>query len=133
MREKHDEAGSRLVDNINALHAFGATLSEMLQDPSLQKVYLMVDTLDECEPHSLETFLSLLTRDTSGLSRKVNWVVTSRNISSISQYFQNSRLGYDLSLELNSSHVSEAVKYFIDIRVRILVSVTFRLRQKLYI
>jgi hypothetical protein len=118
LRKKFDEAGSRLFDGVNALYALWATLSEMLQDPSLPRVYLMVDALDECEPQSLRAFLSLLTQDMSGLSRKVKWVVTSRNERRISEHLQCARPGYDTSLELNSSHVSEAVKSFIDIKVR---------------
>jgi len=118
LRKKYDQAGSRLFEGVNAFHAFWATLSEMLQDPSLPKVYLMVDALDECDPQSLRTFLSLLTQDTSCLSRKVKWVVTSRNEPSISEYLHCARLGYDTSLELNSSQVSEAVKSFIDLKVR---------------
>ena len=118
LRKKYDEAGSRLFDGINAFYAFWATLSEILQDPSLPRVYLMVDALDECDPQSLRTFLSLLTQDTSGLSRKVKWVVTSRNEPSISEYLHCARLGCDTSLELNSSYVSEAVESFIDFKIR---------------
>jgi hypothetical protein len=118
LRKKYDEAGSRLFDGVNALYSFWATLCEMLQDPSLLRVYLMVDALDECEPQSLRTFLSLLTQDTTGFWRKVKWVVTSRNELSISEYLQCARLGRDTSLELNSAHVSEAVKSFIDFKVR---------------
>lgn len=117
LRKKYDEAGSRLFDGVNTLHAFWATLSEMLQDPSLARVYLMVDALDECEPQSLRTFLSLLTQYTSSFSRKVKWVLTSRNQPSISEYLQCARLIYDISLEFNSSHVLEAVKSFIDFKV----------------
>ena len=118
LRKRYDKAGSRLFDGVNAFHAFWATLSEMLQDPSLPRVYLMVDALDECDPQSLRIFLSKLTQDTSYLSQKVKWVVTSRNEPSISEYLHCARLGYDTSLELNSSHVSNAVKSFIDFKVR---------------
>jgi NACHT domain len=121
LRKKYDEAGSRLFDGVNTLHAFWATLSEMLQDPSLPKVYLMVDALDECEPQSLRTFLILLTQHTSSLSCKVKWVLTSRNQPSISEYLQCARQCarpiYEMSLESKSSYVLEAVKSFIDFKV----------------
>ena len=116
LRKKYDEAGSRLFDNVNnALHGLWKTLSEITQDPSLPRVYLMVDALDECDSQSLETFLKLLSH--SGLSSKVKWVVTSRNETKIIEHLQRGHLSHNMSLELNSPHVSEAVTSFINYKV----------------
>jgi hypothetical protein len=119
LRKKYDEAGSRLFDGLNALYALWATLSEMVQDANVPRVYLMVDALDECDSRSLEDFLRLVTQDESKLSSKVKWVVTSRNETRISEHLQYVP---DTSLELNSSYVSEAVKSFINFRVNELTS-----------
>ena len=75
----------------------------------------MVDALDECDSQSLETFLKLLSH--SELSSKVKWVVTSRNETKIIEHLQRSHVGHDMSLELNSSYVSEAVTSFINYKV----------------
>ena len=119
LRKKYDEAGSRLFDGLNALYALWETLSEMVQDANVPRVYLMVDALDECDSRSLEDFLRLVTQDKSKLSSKVKWVVTSRNETRISEHLQ---YVHDTSLELNSSYVSEAVKSFINFRVNELTS-----------
>jgi hypothetical protein len=117
LRKRYDDAGSRLFDGFNALYSIWETLLGMLQDPSVSKVYLMVDALDECDPQSTRAFLGLLNRHESGLSRKVKWVVTSRNEPSITEHLDCARLIHDTSLELNSSYVREAVKSFIDFKV----------------
>jgi hypothetical protein len=46
LRKRYDDAGSRLFDGFNTLYSIWETLSEMLQDPSVSKVYLMVDALN---------------------------------------------------------------------------------------
>jgi len=117
LRKKYDEAGDRLFEGLNALDGLWETLSEAVQHLSFPRVYLLVDALDECDNQSLKLFLSLLTQGKSESSIKVKWVVTSRNEPSISEYLQHSHLGQDTSLELNSSHVSEAVKSFIKFKV----------------
>lgn len=115
LQKRYDETDSRPFEGLNALHGLWKTLSEIVQDSLLSRVYLMVDALDECDPQSLETFLKLLRE--SRLSNKVKWVVASRNESKMTENLQHSHLGYDTSLELNSSHVSEAVKSFISFKV----------------
>ena len=115
LRKRYNETDSRPFEGLNALHGLWTTLLEILHDPSLPKVYLLVDALDECDSQSLEIFLTLLSQ--SGLSNKVKWVVTSRNETKIIEHLYRSHLGHDMSLELNSSHVSEAVKSFINFKV----------------
>jgi hypothetical protein len=77
----------------------------------------MVDALNECDPQSTRAFLDLLNKHGSGLSRKIKWVVTSRNEPSITEYLDCARLVHDTSLELNSSYIREAVKSFINFKV----------------
>ena len=120
LRKRYDETDSRPFDGLNALHGLWITLSEIAQDPSHPRVYLLVDALDECDSQSLETFLKLLSH--SELSSKVKWVVTSRNETKIIEHLQRGHLGHNMGLELNSSHVSEAVTSFIRYKVNKLAS-----------
>ena len=120
LRKRYDETSSRPFEGPNALYGLWRTLSEIAQDPSHPRVYLMVDALDECDSQSLETFLKLLSH--SELSSKVKWVVTSRNETNIIEHLQRGHLGHNMSLELNSSHVSEAVTFFINYKVNSLAA-----------
>jgi len=120
LRKRYDGTGSCPFEGLNALYCLWRTLSEIAQDPSHPRVYLMVDALDECDSQSLETFLNLLSH--SELSNKVKWVVTSRNETKIIEHLQRGHLGHNMSLELNSSHVSDAVTSFINYKVNKLAS-----------
>ena len=115
LQKRYDDTDSRPFKGLNALYGLWRTLSEIAQDPSHPRVYLMVDALDECDSQSLRTFLKLLSHP--GLSSKVKWVVTSRNETKIIKHLHRSHLGHDISLELNSSYVSKAVTSFINYKV----------------
>ena len=114
LRKKLNEAGDRLFEGFNALYGLWNTLLDIVNDPSFPRVYLLIDALDECDNKSLENFLSLLSQERSASSRKIKWVVTSRNERVI---YEILHLGHNTSLELNSSHVSQAVKSFINFKV----------------
>jgi hypothetical protein len=86
----------------------------MLQDPSLNSIYLIVDALDECVtglPELLD-FIVLM----SSISSYVKWIVSSRNEAYIEQRLQLDDSGIRLSLELkeNAAQVSRAVNAYID-------------------
>ena len=117
LRKKLDEAGDRLFEGLNALYGLWNTLLEVVKDPRFPRVYLLVDALDECDNQSLKDFLTLLSQERSASSRKIKWVVTSRNEPIIREILQCAHLGHDTSLELNSSHVSQAVESFINLKV----------------
>ena len=117
LRKRFDTTRSNFLEDFNTIYTLWATLMDILQDPGVLQVYLMVDALDECEPESLKTFLKLLTETKPDLLHKVKWVLTSRNEPYIKEYLQSFHLGCDTSLELNSSHVSQSVKSFVDFKV----------------
>ncbi|KFY45191.1 hypothetical protein V494_01091 [Pseudogymnoascus sp. VKM F-4513 (FW-928)] len=117
LRKKYDEAGDKLFEELNMFHSLWATLIEVLQDSTVPKFYIMVDALDECDQQSLETFLRTLLQGVPGLVNKVKWVVTSRNERSIIENFRCNRQSHDMSLELHSSNVDNAVKSFVNFKV----------------
>lgn len=117
LRKKLDEAGDRLFEGFNALYGLWNTLLEVVNDPSFPRVYLLIDALDECDNKSLKDFLSLLSQERSASSRKIKWVVTSRNEPIIREILQYRYLGHNINLESNSSHVLQAVKSFINFKV----------------
>ena len=114
LRKKYDVAGRELFEDKNAFYALQHILSDILDDPSLECVYLMIDALDECESQ-LSELLDLIAR-TSKSSSRVKWLVSSRNRADIEKQL-NPDGPHLLSLELNSSRISDAVNAFINFKV----------------
>ena len=116
IRKWYDGAGRHLFEGPNAMYALRMILSDILKDQSLDKVYLMVDALDECDT-KVHELLDWIIRENSELPSKIKWLTTSRNVPTLTE-----RLGrnYQLhtSLELNSQHVARAVVNFIKYKVQ---------------
>jgi NACHT domain len=117
VRKRYDATGVPLFKGPNALYALWEILEDISNDPSLTGIYLMIDALDECDSR-LDGLLRLIGDKDSGLSTKVKWLVTSRNQPAIQARLKPDGLRLSTSLELNSSHVSQAVNTFIDFKVR---------------
>ncbi len=116
LRKEYDIQGKKLFEGENAFYALWRILSEILNDSSLPRVYLMVDALDECES-GLSQLLKLIVSHTSKPSSRIKWLVSSRNRSDIEMMLKADKLHLNISLELNSSHISRAVNTFIDFKV----------------
>ncbi|KAF2469396.1 uncharacterized protein BDR25DRAFT_334966 [Lindgomyces ingoldianus] len=114
IRKKHDHAGKALFEDANAWFALSEIFTNILQDPSLNSLYLIVDALDECvtDLPKLLDFISL----TSSTSSRVKWIVSSRNEAHIEQRLRLNDSGTRLSLELkeNAAQVSRAVDAYIN-------------------
>ena len=93
---------------------------DMVNDPRLVRVYLMIDALDECD-FELHQLLDLITRFNSEPSSKVKWLVASRSRPDIEERLRPDNLHLKISLELNSSHILYTVNAFINLKVQELV------------
>ena len=116
VRKRYDSAGRQLFEGPNAMYALRMILSDILRDQSLDKVYLMVDALDECDT-KVHELLDCIIREDSESPSKIKWLTTSRNVPTLTE-----RLGRNhqlhTSLELNSQHVARAVAEFIKYKVQ---------------
>jgi hypothetical protein len=114
IREKHDYGGKTLFEDANAWVALSEIFTNILQDPSLNSTFLIIDALDEC----VTDFPKLLDfiREKSSVSNCVKWLVSSRNKPDIEERLRlcNKQM---LSLELNTKQVSHAVEMFINFKV----------------
>jgi hypothetical protein len=114
---KYDEAGPKLFEGNNAFFALSNIFTNMLQDPSLKRMYLIVDALDECESE-LSQFLDLIVRSASHSSSRVQWLVSSRPRLDIEQRLRLGKDRIELDLEKNvQNHVSYAVNAYINHKV----------------
>lgn len=115
VREKYDLGGKQLFEDANAWIALTAIFNNILQDPGLEPTYLFIDALDECST-DLPQLLELIVH-TSAMSPKTKWIVSSRNWPKIAEKLGNTTKGVSLSLELNETSISAAVKTYIGYKV----------------
>jgi hypothetical protein len=119
VRKKYDTAGRPLFEDRNSFYYFSEILRDMLHDPYLSGAYMIVDALDECET-GLPQLLDFIVHNAAA-SQQVKWIVSSRNRPNIEQYLRPDTRTR-LSLELNATQVSYAVKMYIDYNVSRLAS-----------
>ncbi|KAF1814205.1 HET-domain-containing protein [Eremomyces bilateralis CBS 781.70] len=115
VRIRYDHAGKSLFEDANAWVALSEIFTNILQDPSLNITYLIVDALDECVadlPKLLDFIVQM-----SSVSRRTRWIFSSRNWPSIEKNLDNATQMVRLCLELNEESVSAAVATYIQFRV----------------
>jgi len=110
IRKKYDHAGKTLFEDANAWVALSDIFTNILQDPSLNSTYLIIDALDECVA-DLPKLLDFIAQKSS-VSR-VKWIVSSRNWPDIEERLERAGYKVRLCLELNAESVSTAVSIYI--------------------
>jgi hypothetical protein len=111
IRKKYDHAGKSLFEDANAWIALVEIITNILRDPTLNSTYLIIDALDECVA-DLPKLLDFLFQ-TSSVSPRVKWVVSSRNWPNIEERLETAGHKVGLCLELNAESVSTAVEVYI--------------------
>jgi len=115
IRKKHDHAGKALFEDANAWIALSEIFTNILQDPSLNSTYLIIDALDECVV-DLPKLLDFIVQK-SPVSPRVKWIVSSRNWPDIEERLERAGHKVRLCLELNTESVSTAVSIYIQHKV----------------
>ena len=116
IQKNHDHAGRALFEDANAWVTLSEIFTHILQDPSLNSTYLIIDALDECVAN-LPKLLEFVVQK-SCVSPRVKWIVSGRNRPDIEERLESVGYKVMLSLELNAESVSTAVSVFIQDRVR---------------
>jgi hypothetical protein len=115
VRKKYDHAGKTLFKDANAWVTLSEIFTSILQDPSLNSTYLIIDALDECVI-DLPQLLDFIVQKSS-LSPRVKWIVSSRNWPDIEERLERAGHKVGLCLELNAESVSTAVGIYIQQKV----------------
>ncbi|KAB8271069.1 WD40-repeat-containing domain protein [Aspergillus minisclerotigenes] len=102
-------------DGHNAWLALQNTLTNILNDPTLQSTYLLIDGLDECV-RDRQNLLDLLVEHSSA-HENIKWIVSSRNWPGIEEDLHLAKK-IKLHLELNETVLSKAIQSFIEYRVQ---------------
>ncbi|KAG9231094.1 NACHT domain-containing protein [Amylocarpus encephaloides] len=119
VQKKHDHAGKALVEDADAWTALCEIFKNILRDPNLNNIYLIIDALNECET-DLPKLLDFIVQQ-SPTSSRVKWIVSSRNWPDIEEKLEMAGCKVRLCLELNPESVSTAVGSFIQYKVSQLV------------
>ena len=112
----YDNEGSRLFEGSYGLYALWKLLLDIVRDPLLPRVYLIIDALDECGSYQDE-LLRLLVRGDSASCSKMKWLITSRNERQIQERLDENDLVRHTGLELYPQRVSDAVGAFINFKM----------------
>lgn len=111
IQKQHYNAGKTLFEDANAWIALSDIFTNVLQDPSLERAYLIIDALDECTV-GLPKLLDFIIQKSS-LFPHVKWLVSSRNWPPIGERLNKAESRVRLCLELNAESVSAAVSIYI--------------------
>jgi hypothetical protein len=115
VRKKYDTTGKELFVDTNAWFALSEIFMNILQDPSLERTYVIIDALDECVT-GLQQLLQFID-ETSPVCPRVKWIISSRNWPSIEEQLRISDQKVQLRLELNQDSISAAVSTYIEYKV----------------
>ncbi|KAK2589635.1 hypothetical protein QQS21_012685 [Conoideocrella luteorostrata] len=119
VRAEYDLAGEKLFDSVNIWVSLGKMLMNMLADPALGDMVLVIDALDECTTSRCE-LLDLIVQLASDSSPRVKWIISSRNWPEIENQLDRAEK-IRLPLELNQDLVSKAIEAYIEYKVNELV------------
>ncbi|KAK4643691.1 hypothetical protein QC761_0070480 [Podospora bellae-mahoneyi] len=118
VRESYDDTGKQLFEGDNAWFAVRRIFTKIRDDTTLKRTYFIIDALDECET-GLKQLLKLLA-ESSLVSSRIKWIVSSRNWLQIEQELEAVEQKVTLSLELNTESVAAALNAYIGHKVLIL-------------
>lgn len=76
-------------------------------------IYIVVDALDECQDDGMSQFLRVIVRTSSLNTGKVKCLLTSRPLGDAEKELLTSKDQAQVSLELNSANVNQAIKSYI--------------------
>ncbi|EXK79656.1 hypothetical protein FOQG_15754 [Fusarium oxysporum f. sp. raphani 54005] len=116
LRSKHDITGEKLFQGINVWVSLVEILTDMLKDPTLKDVVLVVDALDECITDRPQ-LLDFIIQSSSTPSSRVKWIMSSRNWPDIEDKLDSAKQKVRLPLELNKDSISKAVDIYIGYKV----------------
>ncbi|KAJ5088692.1 G-protein beta WD- 40 repeats containing protein [Penicillium angulare] len=119
LRRRWDTTNGRFEEDMTSWRTLWNIFLEMLEKCKDQKaVYIIVDGLDECRSDGMAEFLKVIVRNGLDHPAKIKWMLTSRPLlNSAERELLTGNDQLQVSLELNSVYVSEAVKTYIASKV----------------
>ncbi|OQE41123.1 hypothetical protein PENCOP_c005G02539 [Penicillium coprophilum] len=114
-KKKFKEDGQSRFGDEEAWETLCNMLLATLSDKSVDKIYIVVDALDECVQDQ-EKLLRFILQDTKGLAH-VKWIISSRNHITQRTILADSQAILSLELRENAESVSGAIAAYISSRI----------------
>lgn len=113
VRAEYEGKGKQVFEDNNAWIALSKSFMNMIDDPSLKRVCLVVDALDECD-QDLRRLLTFILQ--TAKHPKIKWLVSSRNVLEIEKVLKADDLQLRICLEVdnNIASVVQAVGSYIE-------------------
>jgi hypothetical protein len=111
LRRRWDSDNRRFTEDLTSWRALWSIFLDMLDRCKSQRIYVIIDALDECQDRDVAAFMQLIVR--TGLVLKVKWLLTSRPFDSAGRELLTASDQVMVSLDLNTDHISKAVKSYI--------------------
>lgn len=111
LRRQWDSDNRRFREDLTSWRALWSIFLDILHRCKSQRIYVVIDALDECQDQDMAAFLQLIVR--TGFNSKVKWLLTSRPFDSAGRELLTASDQVMVSLDLNTYHVSNAVKSYI--------------------
>lgn len=117
LRNRWDTVNGRFEMDVTSWEALWNILLEMLNNCTSQRVYVLVDALDECRDSGMADFLKLIVRTGLDQVPKIKWLLTSRPLESAQRELLVGNDQEQVILELHSQQFSEAIRTYIASKV----------------
>ncbi|OQE36694.1 hypothetical protein PENCOP_c011G02558 [Penicillium coprophilum] len=117
LRRRWNTKNDRFNEDVTSWRTLWNILFEMLDRCDSSKIYMIVDALDECQDSGMADFLKLIVRNGLDYPAKIKWLLTSRPLDSAERALLAGHDQVQVSLDLNSKCVSQAVKAYISHKV----------------
>lgn len=101
LRRRWDTVNNRFEEDITSWRTLWNIFLEMLDQCKCQRVYIIVDGLDECQDHGMTDLLKLIVRTGLNNPSKIKWLLTSRPLDSAKRELLAGHDQLQVSLELN--------------------------------
>ncbi|CAG7980743.1 unnamed protein product [Penicillium salamii] len=117
IRSRWNAAKNSFDEDLTSWRALWHIVLELIDRCECSKLYLILDALDECRDGDMDEFLKALVRNGLHCPARVKWLLTSRPLDSAERALLAGHEQIQLSLELESDHLSSAVKAYITHKV----------------
>lgn len=117
LRKLWDDENRRVFSTTVSLRDLWGIFLAMVDQCECRKVFVVIDALDECASAGMIDLLRLITRTGLDMPRKLKWLLTSRPLDAAEQTLLAGHEQVQVSLELESAHISRAVDTYISHKV----------------
>lgn len=117
LRRRWDTVNNRFEEDVRSWRVLWDILLEMLDNCKCQRVYVLVDALDECRDTGMAEFLKLIVQTGLHQISKIKWLLTSRPLESAERELLVGNDQVQVSLELHSHQFSQAIRTYITSKV----------------